>query len=576
MPTASKRQAIPEPLLKDLPQLGMDARSLANDFRRHFNHTLGCDVHSDYAYHLYKALAMTLRDRLLDRWKNTHYTYRKQDCKRAYYISMEFLIGRILGNAMLNTGVQQAVSDAMKDLHLDMDQLIDLEPDAGLGNGGLGRLAACFLDSCATLQYPVMGYGIRFEYGIFRQKVENGEQVEEPERWLHRGNPWEVERPEFMQTIKFGGWTERIRGCNGRPFQVRWVGTHDVLAVPYDVPVPGYQSGTVNTLRLWRSRASNEFDLGQFNAGDYARSVLEKNPAENISMLLYPNDVTQMGKELRLRQQYFLASAALQDVLRRWTTAHGDDFSQFASKSCFQLNDTHPSIAVAELMRLLVDEHGLEWDEAWNITTHTMAYTNHTLLPEALERWPVWLFERLLPRLLEIIYEINAEFLAEVGRRWPGDNDRLRRMSLIAEDGEKQVRMAHLAIVGSFSVNGVAELHSRLLREGLFRDFYELWPERFNNKTNGVTPRRWLAWANPQLADLITDTIGDGWVLDLEQLQRMVPLVDDPKLQQRWREVKLANKQRLAEMVMADCGVRFDPHAMFDVQVKPIHEYKRH
>ncbi len=574
MAAVTEHQEIPAPLLTGLPSLGLDAKSIAADFRRHFNHTLGCDIHSKYAFHLYQALAMSLRDRLMVMWKNTHYSYREHDCRRAYYLSMEFLMGRTLGNALLNLGIQQVVRDALKELDLRLEDMVELEPDAGLGNGGLGRLAACFLDSCATLQLPIMGYGIRYEYGIFRQTIRNGEQVEEPERWLIQGNPWELERPEFTETIKFGGRTERWTDGDGKVIY-RWVDTNDVLAVPYDTPVPGYRNGTVNTLRLWRAQARDVFDLGQFNAGDYSGSVLEKNAAENISMLLYPNDVTEMGKELRLRQQYFLVSATLQDVVRRWKSAHGEDFTRFAEKSMFQLNDTHPSIAVAELMRLLIDENGLAWDRAWDITTHTIAYTNHTLLPEALERWPVRMFERLLPRLLDIIYEINATFTSEIARRWPGDWERIRRMSLIEEGHEKQVRMAHLAIVGSFSVNGVAELHSRLLREGLFRDFYEMSPEKFNNKTNGVTPRRWIAWANPTLAELISQTIGTGWITDLDQLAKLAPHAEKESFRARWQKVKQDNKQRLAEMVAEECGVDFDPRAMFDVQVKRIHEYKR-
>jgi starch phosphorylase len=574
MAAISQDQEIPAPLLKDLASLGLDAKSIAADFRRHFNHTLGCDMHSRYAYHLYQALALSLRDRLMVMWKNTHYSYREHDCKRAYYLSMEFLMGRALGNAMLNMGLQQAVRDALTQLGVSMEEMIELEHDAGLGNGGLGRLAACFLDSCATLQFPVMGYGIRYEYGIFRQSIGNGEQVEEPERWLIRGNPWELERPEFTETVKFGGRTVRTESRSGR-VSYRWVDTNDVLAVPYDTPVPGYRNGTVNTLRLWRAQAKEVFDLGQFNAGDYAGSVLEKTAAENISMLLYPNDITEMGKELRLRQQYFLVSATLQDVLRRWKSVHGDDLTEFADKSCFQLNDTHPSIAVAELMRLLVDENDMEWDAAWEVTTKTVAYTNHTLLPEALERWPVRMFERLLPRLLDMIYHINAIFIAEVSRRWPGDWQRVRRMSLIEEGDEKYVRMAHLAIVGSFSVNGVAELHSRLLQEGLFRDFHDMWPDKFNNKTNGVTPRRWIAWANPALSELITETIGDGWVTELDKLAQLVPHAENKTFRTRWQKVKQINKKRLAEMVAQECAVDFDTRAMFDVQVKRIHEYKR-
>jgi len=574
MAAITEREEIPAPLLRDLPDLGLDARSIAADFRRHFNHTLGCDIHSKYAFHLYQALAMALRDRLMVMWKNTHYAYRESDCRRAYYLSMEFLMGRTLGNALLNLGIQQAVRDALKELDLRLEDMVELEPDAGLGNGGLGRLAACFLDSCATLQLPVMGYGIRYEYGIFRQTIKNGEQVEEPERWLIQGNPWEMERPEFTATIKFGGHTKEWTDGQGRVVH-RWVETNDVLAVPYDTPVPGFHNGTVNTLRLWRAQARDVFDLGQFNAGDYSGSVLEKNAAENISMLLYPNDVTEMGKELRLRQQYFLVSATLQDVIRRWKSTHGDNFTGFAEKSCFQLNDTHPSIAVAELMRLLVDDDGFEWKEAWDITTRTIAYTNHTLLPEALERWPVRMFERLLPRLLEIIYEINAMAITQISRRWPGDWERVRRMSLIEEGSEKLIRMAHLAIVGSFSVNGVAELHSRLLREDLFRDFYEMWPEKFNNKTNGVTPRRWIAWANPSLADLISQTIGSGWITDLDQLARLAPHAEKESFRARWQKVKEENKRRLAEMVAEECCIDFDPRSMFDVQVKRIHEYKR-
>jgi starch phosphorylase len=408
---------------------------------------------------------------------------------------------------------------------------------------------------------------------MFRQEIADGRQVEEPDHWLRNGNPWEVERPEYTQRIRFEGRAEFNR--EGGRLRARWVDTHDVLAVPYDYPVPGYRNGTVNTLRLWRAAATEEFDLGEFNAGLYPESVAAKNAAENITMVLYPNDISESGKELRLRQQYFLASASLQDVIARWIGTDGHEFSTFAEENCFQLNDTHPSCAVPELMRLLMDEHGLVWDQAWEITSRTMAYTNHTLLPEALEKWPVRLFRHMLPRLLEIIYEINARFLAEVARRWPGDIERQRRMSLIEEGPDPMVRMAYLAIVGSFSVNGVAALHSRLLTEGLFHDFYELWPEKFNNKTNGVTPRRWLAWCNPGLRALINEKVGDGWTSDLSRLTELAPLARDADFRARWRKVKLENKKRLAEMVEADTGVRFDPKALFDVQVKRIHEYKR-
>jgi len=510
----------------------------------------------------------------MERWKSTRYAREEGRCRQTYYLSMEFLMGRALHNAMHNLGVDGEAERALLQFGLVLEELADNEPDAGLGNGGLGRLAACFLDSCATLSLPVVGYGIRYEYGMFRQLIENGYQVEEPDHWLRDGNPWELERPEHTQRIQFGGRTEHQRGPDGR-ISVRWVETHDVLAVPYDVPVPGYRNGTVNSLRLWKSAATDEFDLGEFNAGAYPESVASKNKAEHISMVLYPNDASENGKELRLRQQYFLASASLKDVMREWVRFHGEDFSEFGDKNCFQLNDTHPSIAVAELMRQLMDDYRLGWDEAWRITSRTMAYTNHTLLPEALERWPVRFFEQLLPRLLEIIYEVNARFLSEVASRWPGDVERQRRMSLIEEGPEPQVRMAFLAIVGSFSVNGVAELHSRLLREGLFRDFFELWPGKFNNKTNGVTPRRWLAMCNPELAALVTEAVGEGWETDLPRLEGLLGHIEDPAFRERWHAVKRSNKERLAGLVEAQCGVAFDPDALFDVQVKRIHEYKR-
>ena len=483
-------------------------------------------------------------------------------------------MGRAMGNAALNLGLDETVTKAMNDLGLTFEELTELEHDAGLGNGGLGRLAACFIDSCATLQLPVTGYGIRYEYGMFQQSIDNGNQVEMPDHWLRDGNPWELERPEFTQRIKFGGHTEYHKNSKGQ-LRAQWVATNDVLAVPYDLPIPGYQNGTVNKLRLWKSAATDEFNLEDFNAGSYTEAVAAKNEAENISMVLYPNDSSENGKELRLRQQYFLASASLQDILDYWVTTHSENFEDFAAKNCFQLNDTHPTVAVAELMRLLMDEHGLGWDKAWEITTKTMAYTNHTLLPEALERWPVNMFGRLLPRVLEIIYEINARFLSEVASHWPGDKARLARMSIIEEGHQQQVRMAHLAIVGSFSVNGVAALHSELLQKGLFNDFYQLWPDKFNNKTNGVTQRRWMAWCNPELRTLVSDTIGEEWITDLSQLTKLVPYAKDAKFQTQWHKAKLANKQRLADLVKQSCGVTFNTDALFDIQVKRIHEYKR-
>jgi len=564
----------PHPELAEVPALGMKAVDLAVDFRRHFSTTLGRDRFCMSTHYPYTALALVLRDRLMERWKNTRYVYQETDSRRAHYMSLEFLMGRALGNAMLNLGVDDEATAALEQYGIELEEVAQAEHDAGLGNGGLGRLAACFLDSCATLQLPVIGYGIRYEYGMFRQHIENGRQIEEPDHWLRNGNPWELERPEYTQRVHFGGRTEFYRDASG-VMRTRWVGTEDVLAVPYDVPVPGYRNGTVNTLRLWSAAATDEFNLDEFNAGDYTESVANKNDAEHISMVLYPNDASENGKELRLKQQYFLAAATLRDVLRRWIRDHGRDFNSFAEKNCFQLNDTHPTIAIAELMRQLMDNQCMSWDDAWSITSRTMAYTNHTLLPEALERWPVRVFAQLLPRLLEIIYEINARFLGEVARRWPGDTERLVRMSIIEEGDEPQVRMAYLAIVGCYSVNGVAELHSQLLKEGLFHDFYEFWPHKFNNKTNGVTQRRWLARCNPRQSQLISDTIGDDWVIELEHLQKLKPYADDAGFRQQWYEVKQANKQRLANLVEDECGVVFKTEAMFDVQVKRIHEYKR-
>ncbi len=568
------RNSKPHPKLTELPPLGLDADSIAEDFRRYFSHTLGRDRHCRSTHYPYTALVMALRDRIMERWKNTRYAYEENDSRRMHYMSLEFLMGRALGNAMINLGVADETTQGLYKLGLELEEIAEAEHDAGLGNGGLGRLAACFLDSCATLQLPVLGYGIRYEYGMFRQKIENGYQIEEPDHWLRDGNPWELERPEFTQRVHFGGRSEYYQDANGIT-RNRWVDTHDVLAVPYDVPVPGYRNGTVNSLRLWKAAATDEFDLGEFNAGSYPESVAAKNAAEHITMVLYPNDSSENGKELRLRQQYFLASASLKDTLRRWSREHGNDFSQFAAKNCFQLNDTHPTCAIAELMRLLLDEHKLGWNEAWDIVTHTMAYTNHTLLPEALEKWSVRLFESLLPRLLEIIYEINARFLGSVACRWPGDTGRLRRMSIIEEGPEPQVRMAYLAIVGSYSINGVAELHSKLLQKGLFHDFCELWPQKFNNKTNGVTQRRWMAWCNPDMSTLISKTIGEDWITDLPQLAKLAPLADDADFRRQWRDIKQANKTRLAELVDTERGVKFNIDAMFDVQVKRIHEYKR-
>ncbi len=560
--------------ITDAPSLDKDAAGLVNGIQRHYLRTLGQHTSSTSNHYKYQALAYTIRDHLMQNWKNTKDAYIEKDGKRAYYLSLEFLMGRALGNAILNLGLDDETADALHQLGLSYEEKIEMERDAGLGNGGLGRLAACFIDSCATLQLPVTGYGIRYEYGMFRQLIQNGYQVEEPDHWLNYGNVWEINRPEYTQRIHFGGHSECYHDDQG-VMRCRWADTQDVLAIPYDTPIPGFENGTVNTLRLWKSAATDEFNLSEFNAGDYAQAVADKNRAEDISMVLYPNDASECGKELRLRQQYFLASASIKDVLRQWTERHGTDFSNFADKNCFQLNDTHPTVSVAELMRLLVDEYRMGWDQAWSITSRTMAYTNHTLLPEALERWPVHMFGSLLPRLLDIIYEINAHFLTQVADRWPGDVERQRRMSIIEEGDVQQVRMAYLAIVGSFSVNGVAQLHSDLLVEGLFKDFYDLWPEKFNNKTNGVTQRRWMAWCNKPLSRLISDHIGTGWITDLMQLRELALKVDDADFRRQWAVCKRENKERLARLVKSQCNVDFAPDAMFDIQVKRIHEYKR-
>lgn len=552
----------------------IDESTLQEDLTRHFYYTLGRDMVGESRLYLYHALALTIRDRLVARCRTTRQQRQLSPTRQVAYLSLEFLMGRALGNAVLNLDLEENVRHAVQEYCTTLEEVAEAEHDAGLGNGGLGRLAACFLDSCATLGLPVIGYGIRYEYGMFNQSIEQGHQVEHPDNWLREGHPWEITAPENTRRIKFFGHVEVYQDKHGRKHH-QWVNTQDVLAVPYDVPVPGYKNEVVNTLRLWKSEATDEFNLSEFNEGSYTEAVARKNLAEQITMVLYPNDSSENGKELRLRQQYFLSSASLQDLLANWVAGHGEDFSEFAQYNVFQLNDTHPSIAVAELMRLLVDEHDLDWDAAWHITTRTMAYTNHTLLPEALEKWSVSLFSRLLPRLLEIIYEINARFLTEVACQWPGDMQKQRSMSLIEEGTHPQVRMAYLAIVGSFSVNGVAALHTELLTGGLFNEFYQLWPEKFNNKTNGVTPRRWLANCNPELAKLIGSKIGDQWVAHFADIEKIRRYYDDKAFQTQWLSVKQHNKQKLVDLVKEACGVEFDVAMMFDVQVKRIHEYKR-
>lgn len=569
----SKNESLCTTILPEMEKMPTDSESLASDFERYLTRHLGRFV-GCVPFYLYEAYSLTVRERIMTDWRNTWKAYEEKGVRKAYYMSLEFLIGRSLGNHILNLDISNESKQAMNKFALDLEDIITEEHDAGLGNGGLGRLAACFMDSCATLDLPVIGYGIRYEYGMFRQNIENGYQIEEPDHWLRDDNPWELERPEFTQVIKFGGHVESVKTADGKSKHV-WLDSSDVIAIPYDVPISGYKNTTVNTLRLWSASATNVFSLDDFNAGSYSDAVEAKNDAEHISMVLYPNDASECGKELRLKQQYFLASASLQDVMRMWTINEDGDFSQFSKQNVFQMNDTHPTIAVAELMRLLMDEKNMSWDEAWDITSKTMAYTNHTLLPEALEKWPVSLFEQLLPRLLQIIYEINARFLKEVSRKWPGDTQRLINMSIIEEGDVKYVRMAYLAIVGSFSINGVAALHSKLLVQGLFRSFYELWPEKFNNKTNGVTPRRWVAHSNPLLSQIIIEKIGNYWIRNLEHIQQIEKYINDTEFTDKWTSVKTDNKKRLAELVKSDCNVDFDTNSLFDVQVKRIHEYKR-
>ncbi|HAC89349.1 MAG TPA: glycogen phosphorylase [Planctomycetaceae bacterium] len=548
--------------------------SLDCEIHRHLHFTLGLNTKSANMRYLYRALAIAVRDRLIASWNATEQRIATKANRKVHYLSLEFLVGRSLSNAVLNSDLEETTRTALNEFGATLEEIVERERDAGLGNGGLGRLAACFLDSCANLQLPVRGYGIRYEYGLFHQLIEQGRQVEEPDHWLLYGNPWELERSESTRRVRFYGRSELYYDAQG-VHHCRWVDTADVLAVPFDMPIPGFRNKTVNTLRLWKAAATNAFDLNEFNAGGYSEAVAAKNMAEKISMVLYPNDSSENGKELRLKQQYFLVSASLQDVLSDWVERYGRDLSRFGEANCFQLNDTHPACAVPELMRLLMDEYGQSWDQAWKITTQCMAYTNHTLLPEALERWSVRLFSRLLPRLAEIIFEINRRFLQEVEARWPG-NTQIRDAMAIVEGGDNpHFRMAYLAIVGSFSVNGVAQLHTELLKSGLFEKFHEMWPDRFNNKTNGVTQRRWLAHCNPKLRQLITSVIGGQWEKDLSQIEKLRPLANDPAFRQQWQQVKAANKTRLARYVEERTGVVFPEQALFDVQVKRIHEYKR-
>ena len=552
----------------------IDESTLKDDLTRHFYYTLGRDKVGESQHYLYHALALTIRDRLVARCRETNQQIKQEKRRKTAYLSLEFLMGRALGNAVLNLDLDEQVSSALQEYCTTIETIEDAEHDAGLGNGGLGRLAACFLDSCASLALPVIGYGLRYEYGMFNQSIKDGNQIEQPDNWLREGHPWELSAPEHAKRVKFGGYVQSYTDKFGREHR-QWMGSQDVLAVPYDVPVPGYKNNIVNTLRLWKSEATDEFNLTEFNAGSYSEAVAQKNLAEQITMVLYPNDSSENGKELRLRQQYFLSSSSIQDVVDQWVSQHGESFSDFADFHVFQLNDTHPSIAVAELMRILIDDYELNWNDAWQITTKTMAYTNHTLLPEALEKWSVSLFSKLLPRILEIVYEINARFLAQVAQQWPGDVEKQRALSLIEEGDEPQIRMAYLAIVGSYSVNGVAALHTELLKAGLFKEFYALWPDKFNNKTNGVTPRRWLAHCNPVLSELIGEKIGHDWVKNFSKISDLRRFYDDKAFHEQWQNAKRENKQRLVDLVKARCDIDFDVSMMFDVQVKRIHEYKR-
>jgi glycogen phosphorylase len=553
--------------------LGRDIASLKESFIYHMEHSLAKDEFSATRYDCYKSLALLARDRLAERWIETQQAYYREDVKRVYYLSLEFLMGRALGNSLLNTGLFDQADRAVAELGYQMEELRETEWDAGLGNGGLGRLAACFMDSMATLRLPAYGYGIRYEYGIFFQQIVQGYQAETPDNWLRYGNPWEFERPEYLYPVQFYGAVNQYCDERGR-FRCEWVNAEKIMAMAYDSPVPGYLNNTVNTMRLWSAKSTRDFNLNYFNHGDYPMAVSEKDSSEIISKVLYPNDNKYEGKELRLKQEYFFVSATLQDIIRRYRKSH-NSFVQFPEKVAIQLNDTHPAIAIPELMRILVDREGLEWEEAWKITVKTFGYTNHTVMPEALEKWPVDLLERVLPRHIQIIYEINRRFLDNVRKLHPEDNQRLARMSIIEEGQEKQTRMANLAIIGSHSVNGVAALHTEILKAGVFRDFYEMWPHKFNNKTNGITQRRWLRLCNPKLSSLISSRIGDGWITDLDQLKKLIPLADDQAFREEWRNVKMENKRLLAQYIWNRNKIRVNIHSLFDCHVKRMHEYKR-
>jgi starch phosphorylase len=552
---------------------GKDNGKITREFLRHLYYTQGRVLEMATPTDLYMALAHAVRNQLLERWLHTVENYSKPGVRIVSYLSAEFLLGPHLENNLINLGIYDEAHDALEDLGLDLRQIIEQEEEPGLGNGGLGRLAACYLDSLATLEIPAAGYGIRYEFGIFDQVIRDGWQVEVTDQWLRLGNPWEIHRPEIAYYVKWGGHTEGYyddQGC----YRVRWIPGREVKGTAYDTPIAGYRVNTCNTLRLWRAEAVESFDFQEFNVGDYYGAVDEKVFSETVTKVLYPNDEPEVGKKLRLGQQYFFVSCSLQDMLRVHLLMGGKP-ETFHEKFAIQLNDTHPSIAVAELMRLLVDEYRIEWEKAWQVTQATFGYTNHTLLPEALEKWPLPLFGSLLPRHLEIIYEINREFLNQVRLRYPGDEERCNRVSLIDERGERYVRMAHLASVGSRAINGVAELHSELLKRDVLRDFYELMPEKFTNVTNGVTPRRFLVVSNPKLSRLISSRIGEGWIKNLEELRGLESFVGDRNFQKEWQRIKRENKQDLAVLIQERTGVAIDGDSLFDIQVKRLHEYKR-
>jgi glycogen phosphorylase len=556
-----------------LEKKGDQEATLRNAIRYHVSYSLAKPWQSASSRDIFQAVSLAVREWITDRMVETEERYRHADAKRLYYLSMEFLMGRSLGNNLYNLGIFDLCQRALRNLGADLEEVRAAEPDAALGNGGLGRLAACFLDSLATLDLPGYGYGLNYEFGLFRQRIEDGYQKEMPDHWLRNGTPWQIERPEAACIVPVYGYIEHGTDLQGN-YNPMWLGWKVLIGVPYDMPVVGYGGKTVNVLRLYAAQASDEFDMEIFNDGDYLKAVEEKMISETVSKVLYPSDAVEAGRELRLLQEYFLVACAVRDIVRRYLQQHSG-LAEFADKVAIQLNDTHPALTVAELMRILVDEHSLSWENAWDLTQATLGYTNHTLLPEALEKWPIPLFERVLPRHLQIIYEINHHFLQQVAQVWPGDVERLRRMSIIEEGATKQVRMAHLAIVGSHSVNGVARLHSELVKSSLVPDFYQLWPERFNNKTNGITPRRWLLKANPQLSALIGETVGPDWVTDLFALKALEPYAEDSSFQAEFRQVKHANKVRLAKLIYDTVRVRVDPGSLFDIQAKRIHEYKR-